>query len=478
MARFRDLSIRSKLMTGFMLTSLVALLLTVGALAAYDRVSFRKEMLRDVDTLAGIIGENASSSVAFNDRQSAQATLAALRTQPHIIAAAIYDNDRNLFAARGNVPQTAPGGGQIVSANHIDVARPVLFNGARVGTVYIRSDLSEMRERAARFLGLAGGVLVGAILVALSLAAFFQRAISRPIHKLLRAEKQVSRDKDYSIRVEKEANDEVGALIDGFNEMLGEIRTRDAEIIERHNQEMALARSIQTSVLPRVFDLPGYDISAIMLPADEVGGDFYEFRRTDGGAWLGVGDVTGHGVTSGLIMMMAQSMFTQLCAQKNGHVTPSQFISLLNKAMFYNLHSRLDQDKFMTMVVARIDGEGRMTFAGAHTDLLIYRAATGEVERIATDGLWLGVADDIAPVTADQSVTLARGDVALFHTDGVTEARNKHGECFDMERLTEHLARMHQARAADIVAGIADAAWGWWAGTPKDDVSLMAVKRQ
>src|SRR5687768_9941489 len=98
-------------MTGFMLTSLVALLLTVAALAAYDRVSFRQEMLRDVDTLAGIIGENASSSVAFNDRQSAQATLAALRTQPHIIAAAIYDNDRNLFAARGTVPETAPRGG-------------------------------------------------------------------------------------------------------------------------------------------------------------------------------------------------------------------------------------------------------------------------------------------------------------------------------------------------------------------------------
>src|SRR6185295_6284435 len=232
------------------------------------------------------------------------------------------------------------------------------------------------------------------------------------------------------------------------------------------------------SVLPRTFELPGYDISAIMLPAEEVGGDFYEFRRTDGGAWLGVGDVTGHGVTSGLIMMMAQSMFTQLCAQKNGHVTPSQFISLLNRAMFYNLRSRLDQDKFMTMVVARINGDGLMTFAGAHTDLLIWRAATRTVERIPTDGLWLGVADDIAHVTADRNVQLASGDVALFHTDGVTEARDKRGECFDMERLTDYLARLHEQRASDIVSGIANAAWGWWAGTPKDDVSLMAVKRQ
>jgi len=353
------------------------------------------------------------------------------------------------------------------------------FKGARVGTVFIKSDTKEVRERAARFAELAALVLVGATFVALLLAALFQRAISRPIHKLLDAEKQVSRDKDYGIRVEKEADDEVGALIDGFNEMLGEIRTRDAEIIERHNQEMALARSIQTSVLPRTFELPGYDISAIMLPAEEVGGDFYEFRRTNGGAWLGVGDVTGHGVTSGLIMMMAQSMFTLLCEQRNGHQpTPSEFVNLLNRAMFYNLRSRLDQDKFMTMVIARIESDGRMTFAGAHTDLLIWRAANGSVERIGTEGLWLGVADDIAHVTADRSINLGRGDIALFHTDGVTEARNGDGECFDIDRLTEHLARMQGERAVDIVAGIADAAWNWWAGTPKDDVSLMAVKRE
>src|SRR5436305_290799 len=102
-----------------MLTSLVGLLLTVAALAAYDRATFRAELMRDVDTLAGIIGENASSSVAFNDRRSAQAMLAALRAQPNIVAAAIYDNDRVLFAGRGNVPKTAPGGGTVMAADHV-----------------------------------------------------------------------------------------------------------------------------------------------------------------------------------------------------------------------------------------------------------------------------------------------------------------------------------------------------------------------
>lgn len=462
-----------------MLTSLVALLFTMVALAAYDRATFRREVQADANVLAGVIAENASSSIAFNDRQSAQSTLAALKAQPHVRNAYLFDRSGRLFASYPSdqgAPPSAPSDGSHLGENEMAVARPVLFNGVRVGTVYIRFDLEELDQRRKRYLQLAGVVLVGASLVALAFSSIFQRAISRPILRLLEVEKRVSREKDYTLRAEKEGNDEVGMLIDGFNEMLSEIRVRDAEILERHKQEMALARSIQTSMLPRIFDLPGYDISAIMLPAEEVGGDFYDFRPNSEGAWLGVGDVTGHGVTSGLIMMMAQSMFTVLSQQGDGRLTPARFITLLNRAMFYNLRARLDQDKFMTMVVARIDHTGRMVYAGAHTDLLVYRAKSKTVERIATDGLWLGVSEDIEPVTLEKVVTLEPGDVALFHTDGVTEARNRAGECFDMERLSQQLVDLHDKSAADIVTTIANAAWSW-AGTPTDDVSLMAVKR-
>lgn len=481
MARFRDLSISRKLMTGFMLTSLVALLIMMGALAFYDRATFREEAQGDLNVLAGVIGENASSSLVFNDPETARSTLAALRSQPNIIAASLYNRDGKPFAdykqsSAGKLPQQPPPDGMRFSLLHLDVVRPVNFNNARVGTIFLRSDLSELQQRRVRYLILAAIVLGAAWFVALILSSVFQRVISKPLVSLLNVTKQVSREKNYTLHAEKSADDEVGKLIDGFNEMLGEIRTRDAEIQERHRQEMALARSIQTSVLPRTFELPGYDISAVMMPAEEVGGDFYEFRPVDGGAWIGVGDVTGHGVTSGLIMMMAQSMFTMLCEQSNGHVSPAKFISLLNRAMYYNLRSRLAQDRFMTLVVAKLDKDGKLVYAGAHTDVLIYRAATKDVERIPTDGLWLGITDDITPVTTDRSVTLARGDVALFHTDGVTEARNGEGECFDLDRLTDHLRDLHASPASEIVTTIAHAAWSW-AGTPKDDVSVLALKR-
>ena len=481
MARFRDLPIRRKLMTGFMLTSMVALLITLGALAVHDASAVQKEIVRQADVLAGVIGENAASSIVFNDPETATSMLAALRAQPDVLGAFLYDREGKLFASYGRekapaaVPPTGTRVGEVIT-----VTRPVTFNDARVGTVHVQNGLGVLRERRRQYLYLAAGVLAVATFVALILSSMFQRAISRPVLALLEVEKRVSREKNYDLRAHKEANDEVGMLIDGFNEMLGEIRSRDAEIEDRHRQEMALARSIQTSVLPRTFELAGFDISAIMMPAEEVGGDFYEFRpisaENGGGAWIGVGDVTGHGVTSGLIMMMAQSMFTMLCEQTNGHVSPSKFVTLLNRAMYYNLRSRLAQDKFMTMVVARIDAHGHMIYAGAHTDLLIYRRATGTVDRIATEGLWLGMTDDIAQATIDRSLTLARGDVALFHTDGVTEARDASGECFDLKRLEERLAKLHGEPASTIVGRIADEAWRW-AGRPKDDVSLLAIRR-
>jgi serine phosphatase RsbU (regulator of sigma subunit) len=479
MARFRDLPIRSKLMTGFMLTSLVALLITLAALSLYDLRTFRKKMMADLGALAGVVGENSVSPLVFNDRETARSVLGALHAQPHVVGAALFDKNGHLFASYGNgIPQSVPPDGTTGDEGGMSVVRPVVFQDARAGTLWLRSDLGELAARRRQYLEIAAPVLVGAVIVALILAAAFQRAISRPILRLLAAEKRVSREKDYTLHVGKHADDEVGKLIDGFNEMLAEIRARDAEIQQKHEKEMAMARTIQTSVLPKSFELAGFDISAIMLPAEEVGGDFYEFRPIDsGGAWIGVGDVTGHGVTSGLIMMMAQSMFTVLCEQAtNGSATPAKFLTLLNRAMFYNLRARLAQDKFMTMVVAKIHPDGRMEFAGAHTDLLVYRAKSGAVERIATEGLWLGVEENIERHTVDRTVTLERGDVALFHTDGVTEARDARGECFDLERLTQQLADLHRNPADDIVTTIAQTAWRW-AATPADDVSLMAIKR-
>jgi signal transduction histidine kinase/DNA-binding response OmpR family regulator len=233
---FRDWSIRVKLMSGFMLTSIVALLIAVSAIALYDFAVFKERVLADANVLAGIMGSNTAISIVYNDRDQAKATLSALRAQPRIVAGAVFDRDGNLFAeyhrtgsghdAHIETPQAATG----LTANAVVATHAIDFNGARVGTVYLQSDLGAVRERLRTYVALLPVVVAIALSVALFLSGILQRMISRPILNLLAVEKQVSRDRDYTLRAEPEGNDEVGKLIDGFNEMLTEIRARDAEL--------------------------------------------------------------------------------------------------------------------------------------------------------------------------------------------------------------------------------------------------------
>ena len=109
-------------------------------------------------------------------------------------------------------------------------------------------------------------------------------------------------------------------------------------------------------------------------------------------------------------------------------------------------------------------------------EVVVQCSPDGPIPQALVEGLWLGVEEEIGHDTIDRTVALERGDVALFHTDGVTEARDAKGECYDVERLTKQLVSLHRRPATEIVTEIAQAAWRW-AGTPADDVSLMAVKR-
>jgi hypothetical protein len=256
---------------------------------------------------------------------------------------------------------------------------------------------------------------------------------------------------------------------------LWKVSTQEREL-ERRASELAIAHSIQTSVLPRDLRLPGFDVGAVMLTAEEVGGDFYEFRPvSDGGAWIAVGDVTGHGLSSGLVMLMAQSMFSMLSGER-GDPSPKQLLARLNKSLFFNLRERLHEDKYMTMVVARVFPDGRMVYAGAHTDLLVYRRDEHRVERMPTEGLWLGLVEDMDGANDDHEVRLRTGDMALFHTDGMTEAKDGRGRAFDVERLADRLQQWSTSSAAIVVERLAEAAREW-APVATDDISLMAIKR-
>ncbi|HEY1086737.1 MAG TPA: PP2C family protein-serine/threonine phosphatase, partial [Archangium sp.] len=202
--------------------------------------------------------------------------------------------------------------------------------------------------------------------------------------------------------------------------------------------EMEVAQRIQTALLPRNRQLAGWEVEAAMVPAEEVGGDYYDLLQTPHGeAWLGVGDVSGHGVESGLVMMMAQTSIATLVNTTAGR-TPSEVLVHANQVIRENV-SRLGTHRYMTVNVMRLD-EGRVVIAGKHQDLFVWRSRTREVERVSNEGAWLGVVDDLRGAVEDQALALEIGDWLLLHTDGLTEATDARGEMFGEARLRQALA--------------------------------------
>ena len=201
--------------------------------------------------------------------------------------------------------------------------------------------------------------------------------------------------------------------------------------------EMELAKRIQTALLPDKQKVKGYEIAATMIPAKEVGGDYYDIIETPGGdKWVTIGDVSGHGVDSGLIMMMAQTcILSKVC--NNGSCGPSEMLNFINGIIRENI-SRLGSDHYMTMMALRLN-ESDITIAGKHQDLVVYRSALNRTESVRIPGTWLGIIDDIKDGLSDCTIEINKGDIVLLFTDGITEATNKNGEMFSQVRLEQAL---------------------------------------
>ena len=241
-------------------------------------------------------------------------------------------------------------------------------------------------------------------------------------------------------------------------------------------EELEIARRVQTSILPRAFAVDGLTVSALMLPADEVGGDYYDVIPVPGGAFIAIGDVSGHGLNAGLVMMMLQSAFAGVVRARNA-VTPRDALLFLNDVLFDNVRARLGQRDHVTLTILRYTVDGRLMFAGAHEDMLVLRAESGLVERVRPRGAWVAARRNIAAVTFNDEVHLDDGDLVVLYTDGVTEAMNPSGEQFELTRLAELVAECRDSTPADVCAKIAGAVSAFRAGTPQaDDVSVLCFR--
>jgi PAS domain S-box-containing protein len=238
----RKLSLRHKLTMVIMINTVVALCVTGLGFAEYGVYRFKELRLEDLNALANILGTNSTAPLAFKDPNSAQDILRALAVKSHILLAVIYDRDGRSFAVfhRGEstteyIAPPVESESSRFTSNRVLIFQSINFQGERVGTVFLEGDTVEYKELLVGYLLFFALIIAAVSIGAFAMAGRLQRPISNPILELAWTTKMVTSSRDYSIRAGKHSEDEVGVLIDGFNEMLGQIQNRDTEL--RHARE-------------------------------------------------------------------------------------------------------------------------------------------------------------------------------------------------------------------------------------------------
>ncbi len=363
-----------------------------------------------------------------------------------------------------------------------------------------------IRDRSAKISAISLTLAVAFLIVATLVSMQFSNSVTRDLRTLAQAADQVSA-KNYDIELDLTSQDELGQLGRAFEIMTREIhdyttnletkvleRTADLqranEEITRLNErlqdenvrlsaELDVARRLQMMVLPpdsetrAIHDL---DIACYMQPADEVGGDYYDVLKIGDSVFLGIGDVTGHGLPAGVIMLMAQTSLLTL--SQSGEQDMERILSILNRVLYQNI-ARIRENKSMTLAVIRYS-DREFSLVGQHESVLICRT-DGQVEEIDTMdlGFPVGLEDDIDDLILTARFQLKPGDVMLLYTDGITEAENWERQQFGQSRLTSLLSRYHQMDAREIKSRIISDVHAY-IGKARiyDDISMLVVKQK
>jgi PAS domain S-box-containing protein len=241
----RRVSIKSKLTGLSVLTSSLALLLACSGFFAFDLITFRSNIVRNLSTQADIIGINSASALLFHDPKAANETLSALKARSTIEAAAIYTPDGRPFALWTTGSTAIPSLQSLTvpkrTGHHFDFSsltllQPIVFDGANIGSVYIQSNLDEIKLRLKRYVSITLVVFLISFFITIAVSQRVGNIILEPVLALAQTAKTVAADKNYSVRVLKTSEDEIGLLVETFNQMLSETQISGDELQKSHNE--------------------------------------------------------------------------------------------------------------------------------------------------------------------------------------------------------------------------------------------------
>jgi phosphoserine phosphatase RsbU/P len=248
---------------------------------------------------------------------------------------------------------------------------------------------------------------------------------------------------------------------------------------DRLSSELAVTRKLQEMILPRTKELKSIeelDIVGFMEPADEVGGDYYDVLQQNGRIKIGIGDVTGHGLESGVIMIMVQTAIRTLLI--NGETNPVKFLSTVNRTIYENLQ-RMNCEKSLSLILMDYH-DNKLYLSGQHESVIIIRV-NGEIEIIDTDSLGfpIGLTDEITEFIFELEIHLNLGDIVLLYTDGIPEAENESKQHYGLERLTQVIRAAHE-KSVDQIREIVITDVREFIGSHKvyDDITFVVMKRK
>lgn len=238
MAR-RQTSIQKRVRAVILLASVIVVFVTAASFVTYEAISFRTRLVRNLATLAGVIADNSAAPLAFDNKAVAEEILAALRAEPDIEAAVVFDSEGEVFATyppalpTSLLPSAVEDIGHQFRDGGLVLFEPVLQESKPIGRLYLRFSLSGLYEQLWRYGLIVLAVLLGAFAVAFILSTLLQKRISEPILALTQAAETITRRGDYSVRATKLTEDELGTLTDAFNRMLSETQENQNRLAEQ-----------------------------------------------------------------------------------------------------------------------------------------------------------------------------------------------------------------------------------------------------
>jgi len=247
----------------------------------------------------------------------------------------------------------------------------------------------------------------------------------------------------------------------------------------RLSAELEVTQKLQQMILPKEQELhqvEALEVSGFMQTADEVGGDYYDVLSHNGNTIIGIGDVTGHGLKSGVLMLMVQTAVRTLV--ESNETNPVQFLDILNRTIYNNVQ-RMNLDRHLSFTLLEYQ-DGTLRLSGQHEKMIIVRAS-GAVEQIDTVdlGFPIGLDSNISQFIATEEVHLNSGDVAVLYTDGLTEAENSNEEMYGLENLCKSIKSNHQLNANKIKeVVIEDVRRHIGKEESMDDLTLVVLKQK